>query len=69
MFECLTFLLQNSDACLTASVKRLLGQLGLNYVWLDQGCDNVWPFRLLKQRLRDAVDVYNTVEWENKQQY
>ena len=44
-------------------LKRLLCQLGLNYVWLGQGCDNVGLFlRLLKQRLRD---VYITQWNEN----
>ena len=37
------------------SVKRLLCQLGLIYIWLGQGCDKVEPFLgLLKQRLRDV---------------
>ena len=45
------------------SVKRLLCQLGFNYIWLSQGCDNVGPFlRLLKQRLND---VYIT-QWNEK---
>ena len=44
-------------------VKRLLCQLGFNYIWLSQGCDNVGPFlRLLKQRLND---VYIT-QWNEK---
>ena len=32
-------------------VKRFSCQLGFNYIWIGQGCDNVGPFlRLPKQR-------------------
>ena len=42
------------------SAKRLLCQLGFNYIWLGQGCDNVGPFlRLLKQRLNDVYITSN----------
>ena len=42
-------------------VKKLSCQLGLNYVWLGQVCDNVGPFlRLLKAAVTRCT--YNTKE-------
>ena len=44
-------------------VQRLLCQLGFNYIWIGQGCDNVGPFlKLLKHRLND----WYIIQWNEK---
>ena len=47
----------------TVSIKSLLFNLGLNFVWYNQGVDNFKAFEyLFKQRLQDA----DIVQWNNR---